>query len=133
MKNIEWQIDSDKKLYLIDADATKVARDAAEAKAAEEGLTEEEIKAAGDAAEVVYAGLNPGRTWIGWASQNNGGELEIGDGAFEGCTKLTSITVESGGKITKIGKKADMMLDIIGATLEGGICGRMNVEEGGAR
>ena len=57
--------------------ATKAARDAAEAKAAEEGLTEEEIKAAGDAAEVVYAGLNPGRTWIGWASQNNGGELEI--------------------------------------------------------
>ena len=77
VKNIEWQIDSDKKLYLIDADATKAARDAAEAKAAEEGLTEEEIKAAGDAAEVVYAGLNPGRTWIGWASQNNGGELEI--------------------------------------------------------
>ena len=37
------------------------------------------------------------------------------------------------GKITKIGKKEDMMLDIIGATLEGGICGRMNVEEGGAR
>ena len=77
MKDIEWQIDSDKKLYLIDADATKAAREAAEAKAKEDGMTEEEIKTAGDAAEVVYAGLNPGRTWIGWASQNNGGELEI--------------------------------------------------------
>jgi Fe-S cluster assembly ATP-binding protein len=35
------------------------------------------------------------------------------------------------GKITKTGKKEDMMIDIIGASLEGGICGRMNIPEGG--
>ena len=26
---------------------------------------------------MVYCSLNPGKTWIGWASDNNGGELEI--------------------------------------------------------
>ncbi|MBP3758232.1 MAG: ABC transporter ATP-binding protein, partial [Firmicutes bacterium] len=35
------------------------------------------------------------------------------------------------GKITKTGKKEDMMIDIIGASLEGGICGRMKIPEGG--
>ena len=34
------------------------------------------------------------------------------------------------GKITKTGHKEDMMLDIIGATLEGGICGRIGTELG---
>ena len=33
------------------------------------------------------------------------------------------------GKITKTGKKEDMILEILGASLEGGVCGRM--AEGG--
>ena len=33
------------------------------------------------------------------------------------------IILLSGGKITKRGQKKDMMLDILGATLEGGVCG----------
>ena len=37
------------------------------------------------------------------------------------------------GKITKTGQKQDMLLDIIGATLEGGICGRIATQEGGAK
>lgn len=75
VKNIKWKV-SRKRLFLIDADATKAAKAAAEAKAVEEGKTEEEIKAAKRAA-VVYANLNPGKTWIGWVSENNGGELDI--------------------------------------------------------
>lgn len=75
VKNIEWKIFNDK-LILIDADATKKAQEEAEAKATEEGKTAEEIESAKKAA-VVYCSLNPGKTWIGWASDNNGGELEI--------------------------------------------------------
>ena len=37
------------------------------------------------------------------------------------------------GKVTKTGQKQDMLLDIIGATLEGGICGRIATQEGGAK
>ncbi|MBQ9015530.1 MAG: DUF3048 domain-containing protein [Firmicutes bacterium] len=75
VKNIEWKIKKHK-LYLIDADATEAAKAEAEAAATDEGKTQEEIDAAVKAA-VVYANLNPGKTWIGWASDNNGGELEI--------------------------------------------------------
>ncbi len=75
VKNIEWKINKHK-LYLIDADATEAAQQKAEAEATEAGKTEEEIQAAVRSA-VVYANLNPGKTWIGWASDNNGGELEI--------------------------------------------------------
>ncbi len=75
VKNIEWKA-KNQKLYLIDADATKAAQDKAREKATEEGKTQEEIDAAVKAA-VVYANLNPGKTWVGWASSNNGGNLEI--------------------------------------------------------
>lgn len=76
VKNIEWKVTRGKKLILIDADATEKAKEEAEAKAVEEGKTEEEIQ---DIlrSTVVYASLNPGKTWIGWASSNNGGDLEI--------------------------------------------------------
>ncbi len=76
VKNIKWKI-KDNKFILIDADATKAAQDEAVAKATEEGKTAEEIEAARKAAGVVYANLNPGKTWIGWASRNYGGELEV--------------------------------------------------------
>lgn len=75
VKNIEWKANM-KKLSLIDADATEAAREAAEAKAIEEGKTQEEIDTILKTT-VVYANLNPGRTWIGWISDNNGGDLEI--------------------------------------------------------
>lgn len=39
------------------------------------------------------------------------------------------IVIIANGKITKRGKKEDMLMDILGATLEGGLCGKMNVAE----
>ena len=76
VKDITWKVEDHKFLYLIDTEATKAAQAKAEAKATEEGKTAEEIQAAVDAA-VVYANLNPGKTWVGWASSNNGGKVEI--------------------------------------------------------
>lgn len=106
VKDIEWKINN-KKLYLIDADATKAAQEEARAKATEEGKTEEEIQQLEKAA-VVYANLNPGKTWIGWASSNNGGNLEItpnepaaadesadGAGSEDGSTEETSGSEET--------------------------------------
>ena len=75
VKDIQWKVRKHK-LILIDEDATEAAQQEAEAKATEEGKTPEEIQAAVDSA-VVYASLNQGKTWIGWVSDNNGGELEI--------------------------------------------------------
>ena len=75
VKKIRWKV-RDRKLYLIDADATDAARDKAEAKAIEAGKTAEEIAAAKKAA-VVECSINPGKTWIGWISENNGGDLDI--------------------------------------------------------
>ena len=75
VKDIQWKVRKHK-LILIDEDATEAAQQEAEAKATEEGKTPQEIQAAVDSA-VVYASLNQGKTWIGWVSDNNGGELEI--------------------------------------------------------
>ncbi len=76
VKDIKWKVNN-KKFYLIDADATKAAKDAAETKATEEGLTPEEIAAARDAVAPVFCPINPGKTWIGWISDNHGGKLKI--------------------------------------------------------
>ncbi len=75
VKNIKWRV-NDYKLTLIDMDATKAARKKAAEEAAAQGKTEEEIKALKQTIE-VEASLNVGKTWIGWASANNGGDLDI--------------------------------------------------------
>jgi hypothetical protein len=59
-KDIEWDVE-DGKLILIDPDAE---------------LSEEEMDDE-DAPAYVEAFLNPGKTWIGWISSNNGGNVEI--------------------------------------------------------
>ena len=76
-KDIEWRVE-DNKLILIDVEATKAAQEkAAEAEESEEADSEEE-----DAGPVeVIASLYPGKTWIGWASANNGGEVVFSDGS----------------------------------------------------
>ncbi|MBQ6621265.1 MAG: DUF3048 domain-containing protein [Mogibacterium sp.] len=87
VKDIEWKVEGGK-LILIDVAATKAAQE--EAAAAEE---EEETanakkndkksdEAEGEEAEeaepiLIEAKLNPGKTWIGWASANNGGHVDI--------------------------------------------------------
>ena len=73
VKDIEWQ-KKDGLLLLIDVAATEAAR----AKAAEEG-TEPEATEDGEEPEpiVVEAKLNKGKTWIGWISNNHGGNVEI--------------------------------------------------------
>ncbi len=77
-KNIEWKVNWKKrKLVLIDVEATKAARERAEAEAAEaeakgEEVPDEEVKPVR-----IKADLYPGKTWIGWVSENNGGIVEI--------------------------------------------------------
>lgn len=73
-KDIEWRVE-DGKLVLIDVDATKRAQEKAAAEAEENGeeVSEEEANAE------VQAILYPGKTWIGWISANNGGDVEIGE------------------------------------------------------
>ena len=66
-KKIKWKV-KDHKLILIDKKATKKAKK----EAREGGATEEEIKSI-----VVEAKLNPGKTWIGWISANNGGSADV--------------------------------------------------------
>jgi hypothetical protein len=83
VKDIEWKVE-DGKLVLIDVAATKAAEErAAEAAAAaeEEGEEAEEAEEPAEPIE-VSANLYPGKTWIGWISSNNGGEVEI-EGSFD--------------------------------------------------
>ena len=75
VKPIQWKVE-DYKLTLIDTKATKAARKKAAQEAEAEGKTPEEIQAIKDSI-VVEASLNQGKTWIGWASANNGGDLDI--------------------------------------------------------
>ena len=74
VKEIEWKVE-DGKLVLIDVAATK----AAEEKAAQAAESEESEEAAEESEEpvLVNANLYPGKTWIGWVSANNGGDVEI--------------------------------------------------------
>ncbi|MBR2540054.1 MAG: DUF3048 domain-containing protein [Mogibacterium sp.] len=81
VKDIEWKVE-DGKLILIDTELTKFAQEQAEARAAEaaESGEEDSDEAAEEEASepiVVEASLNPGKTWIGWASSNNGGNVDI--------------------------------------------------------
>lgn len=71
VKEIEWRVE-DGKLVLIDVQATKLAQErAAEAEEGEEASDE-------DAGPIeINASLYPGKTWIGWVSNNNGGKVEI--------------------------------------------------------
>ena len=75
VKDIEWTINNEK-FYIIDKDATEAAQQKAAEEAAAEGKTQEEIDQIVKT-KIVYANLNPGKTWIGWASSNNGGSVEI--------------------------------------------------------
>ena len=79
VKEIEWKVE-DGKLVLIDVAATK----AAEEKAAQAAESEESEEAAEESEEpvLVNANLYPGKTWIGWISANNGGNVEI-EGSLE--------------------------------------------------
>ncbi len=76
VKDIEWRVE-DGKLVLVDVERTKAAQ-AAAAAAAEEGEEAENAEAAEEAPAEVLAGLHTGKTWIGWVSANNGGEVKIG-------------------------------------------------------
>jgi hypothetical protein len=74
VKDIEWKVE-DGKLVLIDVAATK----AAEERAAQSEDSEEASEEAEESTEpvLVNASLYPGKTWIGWVSANNGGNVEI--------------------------------------------------------
>ena len=89
-KEIEWQI-KDRKLYLIDVAATKAAQEQAEAEAAEEPEKKADDEEAAEPAApiVVEACLNPGKTWIGWVSSNNGGKVEVLGSADEASDEDT--------------------------------------------
>lgn len=77
VKDIEWKVE-DGKLVLIDVAATKAAEERA-AQAAESEDSEEAPEEAEESTEpvLVNASLYPGKTWIGWVSANNGGDVEI--------------------------------------------------------
>lgn len=79
VKDIEWDVYK-KQLILIDADATAAAQAKADAEAKEKD--EEPVKV-----KPVTISLNPGKTWIGWASNNNGGKLEV-IGGEEGTSEV---------------------------------------------
>ncbi len=88
VKNIEWKVE-DGKLVMTDLDATQAAIERAEEKAAEaaeagEEAEEDENAEAAEEAEpiVIDANLYPGKTWIGWISANNGGDVTI-EGSFD--------------------------------------------------
>ena len=70
VKDITWE-KKDGKLLLIDDEATE----AAQAKAEEEGTASSDDENAEPI--IVEAKLNKGKTWIGWISNNNGGNVEI--------------------------------------------------------
>lgn len=74
VKDIEWKVE-DGKLVLIDVEATR----AAEEKAAQAAESEDSEEASEESTEpvLVNASLYPGKTWIGWVSANNGGDVEI--------------------------------------------------------
>ncbi len=76
VKDIEWKI-QDRKLYLIDVEATKAAQEKADAEAAEKKDKDKDGEEKPAKPVVVQAKLNPGKTWIGWVSSNNGGKVEI--------------------------------------------------------
>ncbi len=78
-KDIEWRVE-DGKLVLIDVKATKIAQDRA-AQAAEDAESSDSEEESGPVE--VRAALYPGKTWIGWASANNGGSMEILSGEEE--------------------------------------------------
>lgn len=76
VKDIEWKAE-DGKLVLIDVAATKAAEERA-AQAAQEAESEDSEEAEESTEPVlVNASLYPGKTWIGWVSANNGGNVEI--------------------------------------------------------
>jgi len=85
VKEIEWKVE-DGQLMLIDPELTEAAREKAraEAEAAEAESTEDNAADTDENAEavdpesiVIPASLNVGKTWIGWISANNGGNVEI--------------------------------------------------------
>ena len=69
----------DGKLVLIDVQATKIAQErAAEAAESEEAEADSDSDEKEEEGPIeVRAHLFPGKTWIGWASSNNGGKVEI--------------------------------------------------------
>ena len=81
VRDIEWRVKKGK-LILTDPVLTKIAQERADAaKAAAEAEAEQSGEEAEEAAEEkpieVAASLGKGKTWIGWISANNGGNVAI--------------------------------------------------------
>ena len=83
VKDIEWRKD-DGKLVLVDVALTEAANKrreeaaaAADAEEADESSDEAEEAAEELEPVEIYASLQKGKTWIGWISSNNGGNVSI--------------------------------------------------------
>ena len=95
VKDIEWRVE-DGKLVLIDVQATKIAQErAAEAAESEEAEADSDSDEKEEEGPIeVRAHLFPGKTWIGWASSNNGGKVEITGSESESTESESAETEE---------------------------------------
>lgn len=75
VRDIEWKKKDKRHLLLIDPEATKAAEEKAASEATEKKDDSEETTVAPK--PIVEVKINPGKTWIGWVSSNNGGKVEI--------------------------------------------------------
>ena len=81
VEKIRWKV-KEGKLVLIDKEAMDRAAKKAEEKAKSDSSDESSDSSAEQAsaeAKTIELKLNPGKTWIGWASANNGGAIHLSE------------------------------------------------------